>query len=119
MMVKSSKPKDEVLEEKIKEAKKEQMEKVNESVDISYTQLQNQVKQEREDKEYYRNVCNSLIEYLDAEATQMNQNRQIFKKALLNNPSSRTKVNPPENIDTNKVIGNDKQEDNKNKKKKK
>ena len=84
--------------------------KANESVDIHYVQLQNLVMQERADKEYYKNLVNSFIEYLDAEQTQMNQNRQIFKKALANPPSVRTKVNPP---------AQPPKEDNKNKKKKK
>jgi hypothetical protein len=96
-------------------------EKVNESVDIHYVQLQNQVLAERADKEYYKNLVSSFIEYLDAEQTQINQNRQIFKKALMNPPSVRSVVNEKTSLTTDKVVGKEepKKEDNKNKKKKK
>jgi hypothetical protein len=98
--------------------------KVNESVDIHYVQLQNQVLAERADKEYYKNLVSSAIEYIDAEQTQFNNNRLLFKKALLNPPSVRTLVNPPDekaSTGTTNKLGKEqpKQEDNKKKKTKK
>ena len=88
-----------------------------ESLELSNIQLQNLVKQEREDKNYYKNLLNSFIEYLDAEQTQINNNKQIFKQALANSPSGRTAVNNQSTVGTDKVQGSSK--DNKKNKKSK